>query len=98
MATETPDRRVNTDTKIKNDGVKRQPNERDEAPDGQDQTPTGVMKQAASDLANGMVDTDLRNTPGQAPAGGGTGKATPQADRGDAMRDQDLPTPRGNPT
>ena len=96
MAAETPDRRVNTDAKIENDGVKRQPHERDESPDGQAPAPTGVGKQAASDLANGMVDTDLRNTPGQAPAGG-SGEASPQADRGDAMRDHDVPTPRGNP-
>jgi hypothetical protein len=96
MAAETPDRRVNTDAKIENDGVKRQPHERDESPDGQDQAPTGVMKQAASDLEQGLVDTDLRNTPGVAPTGG-AGEAKPQADRGDAMRDHDNPTPtRGN--
>ena len=103
MAADTPDRRVNTDAKIENDGVKRQPHERDESPDGQDQSPTGVGKQAASDLANGLVDTDLRNTPGLDhavdAAAGASGEAKPQADRGDAMRDRDLvaPTPtRGN--
>ena len=92
MAADTPDRRVNTDAKIENDGVKRQPHERDESPDGQDQAPTGVGKQAASDLAQGLVDTDLRNTPGLPPAGGGSGQAQPQADRSDAMRDRDLPS------
>lgn len=101
MAADTPDRRVNTDAKIENDGVKRQPHERDESPDGQDQAPTGVMKQAASDLAQGLVDTDLRNTPGidqgVDAAKAGAGQASPQADRGDAMRDHDNPTPtRGN--
>jgi hypothetical protein len=101
MTTEAPDRRVNTDAKIDNDGVKRQPHERDESPDGQDQAPTGVGKQAASDLAQGLVDTDLRNTPGltpnAAPASGGSGQAKPAPDRGDAMRDHDSPTPtRGN--
>ena len=95
MSDLAPDRHINTDAKIENDGVKRQPHERDESPDGQAQAPTGVGKQAASDLANGMVDTDLRNTPGQPPAGG-SGEAKPQADRGDAMRDHDLPTPRGD--
>jgi len=102
MANEAPDRRVNTDAKIENDGVKRQPHERDEAPDGQDQAPTGIMKQAASDLAQGLVDTDLRNTPGMppaaAPSGENAGQAKPQADRGDAMRDHDSSKPtRGNP-
>jgi hypothetical protein len=92
MAADTPDRRVNTDAKIENDGVKRQPHERDESPDGQDQAPTGVGKQAASDLAQGLVDTDLRNTPGLPPTGGGSGQAQPQADRSDAMRDRDLPS------
>ena len=97
MATEAPDRRINTDAKIHNDGVKRQPHERDEAPDGQEQTPTGVGKQAASDLAQGLVDTDLHGSPGAPPAGGGSGQATPQPDRGDAMRDHAAPTPpRGN--
>ncbi len=97
MTTEAPDRRVNTDAKVDNDGVKRQPHERDESPDGQDQAPTGVGKQAASDLAQGLVDTDLRNTPGVAPASGGSGQARPAPDRGDAMRDHASPTPtRGN--
>lgn len=97
MAADTPDRRVNTDAKIENDGVKRQPHERDESPDGQAQGPTGVGKQAASDLANGLVDTDLRNTPGQdqgTTAGSGSGQAHPQADRGDAMRDHNSVTPK----
>lgn len=96
MAADTPDRRVNTDAKIENDGVKRQPHERDESPDGQNQAPTGVGKQAASDLANGLVDTDLRNTPGQdqGKAAGGAGQAQPQADRGDAMRDHSAVTPK----
>lgn len=100
MATEAPDRRVNTDAKIENDGAKRQPHERDESPDGQERAPTGVGKQAASDLEQGLVDTDLRNTPGLAPTGdaaGQSGQAKPQADRGDAMRDHNNPTPtRGN--
>lgn len=98
MAADTPDRRVNTDAKIENDGVKRQPHERDESPDGQAQGPTGVGKQAASDLAQGLVDTDLRNTPGQdqgaAAAANGSGQAKPQADRGDAMRDHNSVTPK----
>ena len=98
MATEAPDRRINTDAKIENDGAKRQPHERDESPDGQDQAPAGVMKQAASDLEQGLVDTDLRNTPGMPPAGSGSGQAKPQADRGDAMRDHDTSATPITPT
>jgi hypothetical protein len=97
MVTETKDRFVNTKAKIENDGVKRQPHERDESPDGQDQEPRGVMKQAAEDLAQGLVDTDLRGTPGLSeavdPAPGATGQAKPQPDRSQDMRDHDSPIP-----
>ena len=64
MVSETPDRKVNTAQKIKNDGAKRLPHERDEAPDAQDIKVRDDMKQAATDLARGLVDTDLRGTPG----------------------------------
>jgi hypothetical protein len=97
MVIETKDRFVNTDAKIENDGVKRQPHERDESPDGQDQEPRGIMKQAAEDLAQGLVDTDLRNTPGISeavePAAGATGQANPQPDRHRSMRDHDSVEP-----
>jgi hypothetical protein len=97
MVTETKDRFVNTDAKIENDQVKRQPHERDESPDGQDQQPRGIIKQAAEDLAQGLVDTDARNTPGieQAvqPAPGATGQARPQPDRSQDMRDHDSVIP-----
>ena len=93
MLTETKDRVVNTDAKIENDGVKRQPHERDESPDGQDTEPRGIMKQAAEDLAQGLVDTDVRITPGISeavePAPGATGQANPQPDRHRSMRDHD---------
>ena len=36
MVAETRDRKINTDAKMHNDGVKRLPHERDETPDGQD--------------------------------------------------------------
>ncbi len=64
MVSEAPDRKVNTDQKIENDGAKRLPHERDEAPDGQDIKVRDDMKQAATDLARGLVDTDLHGTPG----------------------------------
>lgn len=94
MANETPDRKVNTDARIENDGVKRVPSERDESPDGQDTAPRGVMKQAASDLAQGMVDTDLHGKPGAAAAvdtdsAGKSGQAKPRSDAADGMRHND---------
>ncbi|WP_043481485.1 hypothetical protein [Janthinobacterium sp. HH01] len=76
------DAHVNTDAKVENDGVKRLPHERDEAPDGQDAKPRNVMKQAASDIERGLVDTDLHNQPGvektRAP-GAAPATAQPQA-------------------
>ena len=58
------DTQVNTDAKVKNDGVERMPHERDESPDAQDPKPRSVIKQAAADVDSGMVDTDLHNQPG----------------------------------
>ncbi|MDL2357135.1 MAG: hypothetical protein QFF03_17920 [Pseudomonadota bacterium] len=93
MAHETTDRKVNTDAKVANDGVKRMPHERDESPDDQHKQPRGVMQQAAADLAQGLVDTDLHATPGAAPAAGPAGQARPQPGAADGMRDQPSPTP-----
>ena len=64
MVSETPDRKVNTDQKVENDGAKRLPHERDETPDAQNIKVRPDMRQAAADLARGLVDTDLRGTPG----------------------------------
>lgn len=96
MVTETKDRRINTDEKIRNDGVKRLPHERDESPDGHDKEPRGVMKQAADDLAQGLVDTDLHGTRGieeavdsSAPAG----QARPHDDAEKGMRHHDSGAP-----
>ncbi|MES2758251.1 MAG: hypothetical protein V4693_12830 [Pseudomonadota bacterium] len=89
MVKEAADRKVNTDEKTENDGVKRMPHERDESPEGHDEGPRGVMKQAASDLAQGLVDTDLRGTPGVEKAvaqGGASGQSKPQSDAADGMR------------
>lgn len=58
------DQHINTDAKVKNDGVKRLPNERDEAPDGQGNQQRSIMQQAAKDIDSGMVDTDLHNQRG----------------------------------
>lgn len=96
MVTETKDRRINTDEKIRNDGVKRLPHERDESPDGHDKEPRGVMKQAADDLAQGLVDTDLHGTRGIEDAvdsGNASGQARPHADANKGMRHHDSVTP-----
>lgn len=95
MVTETKDRFVNTKAPIENDGVKRQPHERDESPDAQDQEPRGVMKQAASDMAQGLVNTDMYGTNPDGlenavdPAPGATGQAKPQPHNNESMRRHD---------
>jgi hypothetical protein len=74
MATNTKDRQVNTDVPVGKTGGKRLPHERDESPEGvRHQKPRSVIRQAAEDIESGMVDTDLRETPGiqKAPPGNG---------------------------
>ncbi|MDB5755229.1 MAG: hypothetical protein JWR56_1657 [Massilia sp.] len=91
MVTEKPDRRVNTDKKVQNNGVKRMPHERDESPDDQNAQPRGIMKQAADDIGQGLVDTDLHGTPGVEQAvqqSGAPGQARPQPDAAEGMRNQ----------
>ena len=99
MVTETKDRKVNTDAKIQDDGAKRLPHERDESPEGQDKPPRGVMKQAAADLEQGLVDTDLHGMRGveqAAPQSGTPGQARPQPDAKKGMREHDSTiAPRG---
>ena len=105
MVTETKDRFVNTKAPMENDGVKRQPHERDETPDAQDQAPRGVMKQAAEDLAQGLQNTDCYGTNGQGldqavdPKAGATGQANPLPDAHRSMRQHDAdaaPTDKNN--
>lgn len=55
---------VNTDAKVRDDGVKRMPHERDEAPDDNGAKPRSIIRQAAADVESGMVDTDLHNQRG----------------------------------
>ena len=90
MTSETPDRRINTDAKVRDDGVKRLPHERDESPQGQPAPARGIMKQAADDLAQGLVDTDLHGERGveQSVDAGAAGQARPRADAKDGMRHQ----------
>jgi hypothetical protein len=95
MAHETPDRKINTDAKVRDDGAKRLPHERDESPQGTGTAPRGVMKQAASDLAQGLVDTDLHGMRGQEASvpGTGSGQAQPRKDAEDGMRHHDAASP-----
>lgn len=64
MATEPKERHINTQQPVENDGVKRLPHERDESPDAQGVAPRPDMRQAASDLERGLVDTDLHGVRG----------------------------------
>jgi hypothetical protein len=99
MVQEEKDRVVNTDRNIEDQSYKREPHERDESPDAQGVRPRGIMKQAAEDLEQGLVDTDARQTPGISeavtPAQDATGQANPQPDRHRDMRDHDSTIPDG---
>lgn len=64
MIKEGSDRQVNTSVPAGNDGGTRLPHERDEAPDAHPPPPRSVIRQAASDLEQGLVDTDLHGTRG----------------------------------
>ncbi|MBY0557597.1 MAG: hypothetical protein K2P77_10370 [Burkholderiaceae bacterium] len=58
------DTKVNTRAKRRNDGVQRLPHERDESPESELTPHRSVMQQAASDVEEGLVDTDRHNQPG----------------------------------
>lgn len=79
MVKEGKDRQVNTTVPVRSDDGKRLPHERDEAPEGHPPPARSVIRQAASDLEQGLVDTDMHGTRGvekvqpRAP-----GKAQPQ--------------------
>ena len=55
---------VNANAPVKSGGAARLPHERDEMPDKQSVAPKKEMKQAFTDLKNGLVDTDLRGQRG----------------------------------
>lgn len=64
MRTKLPDQAVDTRAKVKNDGAPRLPSERDESPDDQRGVQRDDIAQAASDLEQGLVDTDLHGLRG----------------------------------
>lgn len=79
--TALPEATTNTSAKVENDGRRRLPHERDESPDAQNVQPRSVMRQAASDLEQGLVDTDRHNQPGVEqvqPRAAAPGQARPQ--------------------
>lgn len=61
MRTPARKNQINTTVKNRNDGLPRQPNDRDESPDSQASPPRKIMKQAFLDLQSGQVDTDLHS-------------------------------------
>lgn len=76
------DQHVNTDAKVENDGVKRMPHERDEAPDGHGNKQHSIIEQAARDIDSGLVDTDLHNQRGvQKPRDGARAQPQPHVKR-----------------
>ena len=82
MVTEAKDRQLSTALPVQSDDGKRLPHERDESPDGHEQKTRSVIRQAASDLEHGLVDTDLHGIRGVEkvqPRPPGT--AEPQPDR-----------------
>ncbi|MFC0167270.1 hypothetical protein ACFFKC_04180 [Pseudoduganella danionis] len=58
------DTKINTRAKRRNDGVQRLPHERDESPESELTPNRSVIRQAASDVEEGLVDTDRHNQPG----------------------------------
>ncbi|WP_035373771.1 hypothetical protein [Pseudoduganella violaceinigra] len=79
MEPNSKDRKVNTQAPVDRSGGKRLPHERDESPQGQSQqTARSVIRQAAEDIEQGLVDTDLHGKPGlQKPHADGESKANP---------------------
>ena len=58
------DHHVNTKAKHEGKGEDRMPHERDEAPDNNGAKTRSIMRQAATDIDSGLVDTDLHNQRG----------------------------------
>jgi len=79
MEPNSKDRKVNTQEPVDRSGGKRLPHERDQSPQGESQQKErSVIRQAAEDVEQGLVDTDLHGKPGlQKPAAGTEAKAHP---------------------
>lgn len=79
MEPNSKDRKVNTQEPVDRSGGKRLPHERDQSPQGETQQKArSVIRQAAEDVEQGLVDTDLHGKPGlQKPQAGSEAKANP---------------------
>ncbi len=77
--TALPESSISTTQPIGQKTTPRQPNERDESPDSQASGPRDDMKQAASDLASGQVNTDLRDQPAKNPKNTAPSTASPKS-------------------
>jgi hypothetical protein len=64
MKTALKQHQVRTKRPVKKGVTPRMPHERDESDDSQESVPRNDMQQAYTDLQEGQVDTDLRNTGG----------------------------------
>lgn len=64
MRTALKQHEVRTKRPAKDRFTPRMPHERDESDDSQESVPRDDIKQAYTDLQNGQVDTDLRETGG----------------------------------
>jgi hypothetical protein len=96
--TSRPDRRVNTTQAPRQDKENRLPHERDESSREQGAPVRGVMQQAADDLEQGLVDTDLHGLRGAEQAvapSAPSGQARPREQAGNGMRGQTKTPPRG---
>jgi len=62
--TTMPEHTSNTRKPVRNDGEQRMPHERDESPDAQQRPQRSIIRQAADDVEQGLVDTDRHNQPG----------------------------------
>ncbi|MBJ7314034.1 hypothetical protein ACFOLJ_12270 [Rugamonas sp. CCM 8940] len=80
MATTLTESKTDTSKPMHDDGKTRLPHERDETPEGRPVKPREVIRQAASDIEQGLVDTDRHATPGVEtvrPASAGQAKPLP---------------------
>jgi hypothetical protein len=78
MEPNSKDRKVNTQEPVDRSGGKRLPHERDESPQGETQQRTrSVIRQAAEDIEQGLVDTDLHGQPGLQKGQPGNAQANP---------------------
>lgn len=71
--------KITTTEPIGKSSSPRQPNDRDESPDSQASGPRPEIQQAAADVANGQVNTDLRDQPGKNPKNNAPATPSPKS-------------------